>query len=73
IAETLPRVYRRVLDAVGHLQQLGDRREASRVRAAAIKIYAGSWDATSYRQLEEMAAYLEAAARDLENPEPPVP
>lgn len=73
IADTLPRLYRRVLDAIGRLEQLGGRREASRARATAIKVYSRSWDAEAYRQLEELAATVEAAALDIENPEPRIP
>lgn len=71
VAETLPRVYRRVLDAVGRLEELGDRQEAARFRSAAIRVYSGSWDAGSHRQLEEVAARAEAAVRDRERRERP--
>lgn len=70
-AETLPRVYRRVLDAVGRLERLGGRQEAARFRAAAIRVYSGSWNGASHRKLEEVAARTEAAARDRERREQP--
>ena len=63
VAETLPRVYRRVLDAVERLERLGGRQEAARFRAAAIRVYSGSWDAASHRHLEDVATRAEAAAR----------
>jgi hypothetical protein len=66
VAETLPRVYRRVLDAVGRLEQLGGRQDAARFRTTAIRVYSGSWDAKSHRQLEEVAVRTEAAAVDRE-------
>ena len=59
VAETLPRVYRRVLDAVERLEQLGGRQEAARFRAAAIRVYSGSWDASSHRHLEDVALRAE--------------
>ena len=62
VAETRPRVYRRVLAAVGRLEELGGRQDAARFRAAAIRVYSGSWDAKSYRRLEDVAARTEAAA-----------
>jgi len=71
VAETLPRVYRRVLDAVGRLEQLGGRQEAARFRSVAIRVYSGPWDPASHRQLEEVAARTEAAARDRERKEQP--
>ena len=70
VAETLPRVYRRVLDAVGRLEQLGDRQEAARFRSVAIHVYSGSWDAASHRRLEDVAARIEAAVGDRESREP---
>jgi len=69
VAETLPRVYRRVHDAGGRLEQLGGRQEAARFRAAAIRAYSGPWDAASHRRLEDVAARTEAAALDRERRE----
>lgn len=71
VAETLPRVYRRVLDAVERLERLGGRQEAARFRAAAIRVYSGSWDASGHRQLEDIANRAEAAARIRERREQP--
>jgi uncharacterized lipoprotein YddW (UPF0748 family) len=71
VAETLPRVYRRILDAVGRLEQLGDRQEATRVRSVAIRVYSGSWDMASHRQLEDLLARAEAAVQDRERRERP--
>ena len=65
IAETMPAAYRRVLDAVSRLEKLGGRKEASRLRAAAIRIYAHGWDDASQLQLEEIALQLDAAAEAL--------
>ena len=56
VAETMPRVYRRVLDALARLEQLGGRREAGRLRHTAIEVYGGAWDAKSQRRLEEILA-----------------
>ncbi len=62
VAETLPRVYRRVLDAVGRLEALGARRDATRFRTAAIEVYSRAWDARCHRRLEEILARAEAMA-----------
>lgn len=66
VAETLPRVYRRVLDAVGRLEALGARDEAASVRRTAIAVYSSAWNAKSHRRLEEIAARAEAAASSRE-------
>lgn len=43
LAEELPVLYRAILDRVAAIQQLGDRREAARIRIAATKIYSDAW------------------------------
>ena len=62
VAETLPRVYRRVLDTVARLEALGARREAARFRASAIDVYSRAWDARCYRRMEDILARAEAQA-----------
>jgi hypothetical protein len=69
VAETLPRVYRRVLDAVARLEKLGGRQEAARFLSAAIRVYSSSWDVAGQRRLEDVLARTEAAARDRERRE----
>jgi len=66
IAETLPRVYRRVLDATDRLQELGARAEAAAFRASAIRVYSGPWDAASHRRLQEVLARIETTTRTRE-------
>jgi hypothetical protein len=66
VAEALPRMYRRVLDALERLERLGGRREATRLRGTAIAVYSGSWDPKSHRRLEDILGRIEAASRDLE-------
>jgi hypothetical protein len=66
IAEALPRVYRRVLDAVERLERLDGRRDATRLRLSAIKVYSGAWNSKSHRQLEDVLARVETATRDQE-------
>lgn len=66
VAETLPRVYRRVLDAVAQLAALGARREADRFRTAAIEVYSRAWDTRTHRRLEEILARTEALVADRE-------
>jgi hypothetical protein len=71
VAETLPRVYRRVLDAVARLAALGERREADRIRTAAIEVYSRAWDTKSHRRLEEILARAEALVAERERQDLP--
>jgi hypothetical protein len=66
VAEALPRVYRRVLDAVDALDRMGGRAEATRLRLSAIAVYSSAWDARSHRRLEEIAGRAELAAHEQE-------
>jgi hypothetical protein len=66
VAETFPRVYRRVLDAAARLAALGARRDAARVRSNAIEVYSRAWDARNHRRLEEILVRAEALAAELE-------
>jgi hypothetical protein len=66
IAELLPRVYRRVLDAVDALERLGGRADAARLREQAIVTYSRSWDARCQRRLEELAVRAELLAGERE-------
>jgi hypothetical protein len=70
IAEALPRIYRRVLDAVARLEQLGARREAAKFRNSAIQVYSAAWNAKTHRRLEEILGRAEETARDLERRQP---
>jgi hypothetical protein len=51
-AEELPALYRAVLDGVADLERLGQRAQAGRTRADAIRTYSRSWDAAGRRRLE---------------------
>ena len=66
IAETLPRLYRDVLDALARLEQLGAMGDAARLRTEAIAEYSRAWDATCYERLRSQLGRIELAARDLE-------
>ena len=66
VAEALPRVYRRVLDAIGRLERLGGRREAARLRRTAAEVYGGPWNAKSHRSLEAILARAEAVVLEHE-------
>ncbi len=70
IAEALPRLYRRVLDAVERLERLGGRRDAARLRRTAIGIYSAAWNSGSQRKLEEVLARIESATREQERRTP---
>ena len=61
VAELLPVRYRETLDAVDHLMEIGGRLDALRLRAQAIEVYAGAWDASCLRRMEEILARAVAA------------
>jgi len=50
-AQELPGLYRAVLDLVGELSASGDRDQANRLRAEAVKIYSRAWDERARREL----------------------
>jgi len=54
VAETLPGLYREVLDAVAALEQGGRRREADRVRAEATGAYSKAWNQLAARRLRRL-------------------
>lgn len=66
IAETLPRLYREVLDGLARLEELGARSEAARWRTEAIAGYSRAWDAACYKRLHELLGRVGDAARDAE-------
>lgn len=53
-AEGLPALYRAILDAVAELEHAGQRGEAGRVRADAIRAYSRAWDEITRRRLEQL-------------------
>ena len=66
IAETLPRLYRDVLDALARLEQLGAMDDAARLRSEAIAAYSRAWDAKCSARLEALLGRIDLAARTLE-------
>jgi len=73
IAETLPRLYREVLDGLARLEQLGARSDAERWRTEAIAGYSRAWDAACQKRLHELLGRIDHAARDLEHRRRPSP
>jgi hypothetical protein len=73
IAETLPRLYRDVLDGLARLEELGARTEAARWRTEAIAGYSRAWDAACHKRLTELLGRIDNAARDLERRRGPSP
>jgi hypothetical protein len=56
VAEDLPELYRAILDRVGLLEQMGERREAGRIRVAATEAYSVAWDEGARVRLTELLA-----------------
>lgn len=70
-AEELPALYRAVLDGVAELERRGERREANRVRAEAVRAYSRSWDAAGRRRLELILRRAERSLGHAARPESP--
>jgi hypothetical protein len=61
LAEDLPELYRTILGRVAELERIGARREGGRVREAATRIYAASWDEAARRDLTQLLARADRA------------
>jgi hypothetical protein len=53
-ADTLPTLYRLILDDVWALERAGSRQAAGRLRLAATRAYSRAWDEKAVRQLEDI-------------------
>lgn len=62
LSETLPVLYRAVLDAIAELEALGFRREAAQVRADAIRAYSGAWNPAAARRLDALRSRADRVA-----------
>ena len=56
LAESLPEIYRAILDRVAELEAIGARREAGQIRSAATRAYSDAWDAAALRHLLSLLA-----------------
>ena len=66
VAEDLPELYRTILDRIGHLERIGERREAGEIRLAATGAYSVAWDEGARVRL---VALLARANRVLAGPQ----
>lgn len=66
VAESLPELYRQVLDRVAALEECDMRNEAGLVRNEAIRIYSGAWTEAAGRRLRGLRIHAERviAGRD---------
>ena len=61
--ESMPRLYRAVLDLVAELESVEEvRRDVARMRAEAIRTYAAAWNPTQEHRLQGLYRRLQAAA-----------
>lgn len=67
-AEDLPALYRAILDGVAQLERIGERREASLLRAEATRVYSASWDQGNMRRLDQVRRRIERIIAGDERP-----
>jgi hypothetical protein len=53
-AESLPALYRAILDVIADLERQGRRVEAVRIRAQAAAVYSRAWDDSGRRRLTQL-------------------
>lgn len=68
LAEDLPDLYRRILERVAGLEQIGARRDAGRIRESATRIYSEAWNASARRELTHLLARADRAIAAGERP-----
>jgi len=68
VAESLPELYRQVLDRVAALERRDMRDEAAFVRNQAIRIYSGSWTEVAQRRLRTLRIQAERVVAGHERP-----
>ncbi len=56
LAEDLPELYRAILDRVAHLESIGARSDAGRIRADATRVYSDAWNEGAQRHLVGLLA-----------------
>jgi hypothetical protein len=61
VAEDLPELYRAILDRVGLLEQIGERRQAGQIRLAATEAYSVAWDEGARGRLLDLRARADRA------------
>jgi len=68
LAESLPELYRQVLDRVATLESNGMRDEAGLVRNDAIRIYSGAWTESAARRLRSLRIHAERVVDGRDRP-----
>jgi hypothetical protein len=68
VAESLPELYRHVLDRVAALEQHDLRDEAALVRNQAIRIYSASWTESAQRRLRDLRIHAERVVAGYDRP-----
>jgi hypothetical protein len=71
LAESLPELYRQVLDRVATLEEHDQRNEAGVIRNDAIRIYSGAWTESAARRLRGLRIHAERAMSGRDRPRAP--
>ena len=67
-AETLPALYRAILDGVAELERRGVRDEAALVREEAIAVYSTAWDDVGRRRLSALVRRIHRVTAGQDRP-----
>lgn len=67
-SESLPALYRAILDLVADLENRGLRRDAIRIRAEATEVYSTAWDERGHRRLHHVYERAWRMVREQEQP-----
>jgi hypothetical protein len=68
LAESLPELYRQVLDRVATLESSGLRDEAGLIRNDAIRIYSGPWTESASRRLRTLRIHADRVVDGRDRP-----
>jgi hypothetical protein len=71
LAESLPELYRQVLDRVAALEERDQRDEAAVIRNDAIRIYSGAWTESAARRLRDLRIHAERVMSGRDGPRTP--
>lgn len=73
VSESLPELYRQVLDRVDALERAGFRREAGLIRSDATRVYSAAWNEAASRRLSSLRIHADRVVAGQARPRTPSP